>query len=263
MVYTVQDKVILVTGANRGIGKAFVEGFLAHGAKKVYAAVRNVESATTAFPEACQRSKVIPLAMDLSKPETIHAAAKIATDVDIVINNAGIISHTGPLDGDTTVERLQHEMTVNVYGFIAVAQAFAPLLEQRNGCGILVQLNSVASLRCGVSTVATYSASKAASFSITQALRQELKSKGVHVVSVHPGPIATEMLASALKEFQDMAEPPSNVADRLIDALINRDEDSDKPNPAFLVYPDEKSSHLGTAYESFAKKVLEEGRMYG
>lgn len=261
MVYTVQDKIILVTGANRGIGKAFVEGFLAHGAKKVYAAVRSVASAEAAFPEACQKGTVVPLAMDFGKPDTIEAAAKVATDVDIVINNAGIISHTKPMD-DNTVERLQQEMNVNVYGFIQMARAFAPLLEQRNGCGILVQLNSVASLRCTVS-VSTYSASKAASFSITQALRQELLPKGVHVVSVHPGPIATDMIASALKELQDLAEPPINVAERLIEALTNRNEDSDKPNPPFLVYPDELSARLGVVYEGFASRVLLEGNSYG
>ncbi|KAG7340654.1 short chain dehydrogenase [Nitzschia inconspicua] len=262
MVYTVQDKVVLVTGANRGIGKALVEAFLRYGARKVYAAVRNIDSAKATFPEACEEAKVIPVTMDLSKPETIQTAAEIATDVEIVINNAGIISHTGPLD-DNTVERLQEEMTVNVYGLIAVARAFVPFLEQRNGCGILVQLNSVASLRCGVSSVATYSASKAASFSLTQAMRQELKPKGIHVVSVHPGPIATEMLADALKEFLDVAEPPSNVAERLIDALTSRNESCDKPNPPFLVYPDEKSAHLGTVYERFAKRVVEEGHSYG
>lgn len=259
MPYTVEDKVVLITGANRGIGKAFVEGFLEHKAQKVYAAVRNVESVKSAFPDADDR--IVPLQMDLSQPETIKEAAKIATDVDIVINNAGIISHTGPLDGESTIQRLQDEMTVNVYGFVHVAQAFAPILEQRGGKGILVQLNSVASMRCAVPSVSTYSASKAASFSMTQAIREELKPKGVHVVSIHPGPIATDMLATALKEFQAMAEPPKNVAEVLIDALTNRDDD--QPNPPFLVYPDEKSKNLGAVYESFSMRVIEERKSYG
>ncbi|KAL3905255.1 MAG: hypothetical protein SGILL_009748, partial [Bacillariaceae sp.] len=206
--------------------------------------------------------RVVPLWMDLSKPDSIKDAALAATDVDIVVNNAGVISHTGPFDGESTIQGLQNEMNVNVYGFVHIAQQFVPILEQRNGCGILVQLNSVASLR-STPSVSSYSASKAASFSMTQAFREELLPKGVHVVSVHPGPISTDMIAAALPQFKAIAEPPCNVAEALIDALTNRDEDSDKPNPPFLVYPDEKSRHLGVVYESFAKRVLEEGRKYG
>jgi NAD(P)-dependent dehydrogenase (short-subunit alcohol dehydrogenase family) len=260
MPYTVEDKVILVTGANRGIGKAIVECFLECKAKKVYAAVRNIVSLNVALLDD---DRVVPLVVDLSNPDTIRDAAKIATDVDIVVNNAGIISHTGPLDGDTTVQRLQEEMAVNVHGLVYMAQAFAPVLEQRNGCGILVQINSVASLRCAVPSVATYSASKAASFSMTQAIREALHPQGVHVVSVHPGPIATDMLATALQEFQNMAEPPKKVAEALMDALTNRDPECDKPNPPFLVYPDAKAKQLGEVYESFATRVLVERKSYG
>ncbi|MCU0229227.1 MAG: SDR family NAD(P)-dependent oxidoreductase, partial [Bryobacterales bacterium] len=115
------------------------------------------------------------------------------------------------LEAVIAYNELQEEMAVNVHGLVYMAQAFAPVLEQRNGCGILVQINSVASLRCAVPSVATYSASKAASFSMTQAIREALHPQGVHVVSVHPGPIATDMLATALQEFQNMAEPPKKV----------------------------------------------------
>jgi NAD(P)-dependent dehydrogenase (short-subunit alcohol dehydrogenase family) len=265
MGYTVQDKVVLITGANRGIGKAFVESFLSHGASKVYAAVRNVDSVNAAFPDAVACGKVVPLVVDLSQPETVFAASKVATDVDIVINNAGIISHTGPLD-QNVVQRLGDEMTVNVYGLLHVAQAFAPILEQRGGKGILVQLNSVASMRCGVPTVSTYSASKAAAYSMTQALYQELSPKGVHVVSVHPPPVATDMIDSALPELKRVAEPASNIAEIVIDALTQRSEKNDqddKPNPPFLIFPGELAKRMGMLYEKFSKKVIEERQIYG
>jgi short-subunit dehydrogenase len=99
---------------------------------------------------------VLPLVVDLSKPDTIQEAAKVATNVNIVVNNAGIISLTDSLEGDMTVEQLQEEMSINAHGFMHMAQAFAPISEQSNGCGILLQLNSVASLRCAVPSVSTY-----------------------------------------------------------------------------------------------------------
>jgi short-subunit dehydrogenase len=98
---------------------------------------------------------------------------------------------------------------------------------------------------------------------MTQAIQEELHPKGVHAVHVHSGPIATDMLATALKEFQNMAETPKNVAEVLIDALTNRDPICDKPSPPNLVYPDEKAKQLGEVYESFAERGLLEQRSYG
>jgi NAD(P)-dependent dehydrogenase (short-subunit alcohol dehydrogenase family) len=273
-----KDKVVLVTGANRGIGKAFVDAFLAHGASKVYAAVRDIDSIHSTFDASLITSnRVVPIYMDLSRPETIHeAATTTATDVDIVVNNAGIISRRTPLDEDA-IEQLQAEMTVNVYGLMHVAQAFAPVLESRplhqqldddgrkgsstrkKGGGILIQINSVASMRCGLANVATYSASKAAAFSMTQALRQQLAPRNVTVISVHPGPIATDMLAD-IPELAHVAEPPCNVAEAVIKAIEEADNDQSIP---FMIFPDEKARQLGTIFHDYGKRVIEDGNMYG
>ena len=247
----------MVTGANRGIGKAFVESFLEHGASKVYAACRSVESAKAAFGDRTETETLVPLRLDLSDPDRISEIATIATDVDIVVNNAGVLTRTTPLEGETAVEHLKFEMDINVYGFLRLASTFAPILSRKAGKGILVQVNSVASMRCAVANASTYSASKAASFSITQGLREELGARGVHVVSVHPGPIATDMI-SDLPDLAAIAPPASTVSESLIDAIT-----SPTSLPPFLVYPDPKAKALGRAYESFAQLVIEEGRAYG
>jgi NAD(P)-dependent dehydrogenase (short-subunit alcohol dehydrogenase family) len=265
MVYTVKDKVILITGANRGIGKAFVDAFLEHGASKIYAGVRDVESAEMEIFGLNKR--IVTIHIDLKDQDSIDQACKIATDVDVVINNAGILSHTSPFDDDV-LEKLQEEIDVNVYGLLRISKAFAPILQQRNGNGIFIQMNSVASLRSKLA-VSTYCASKAASFSMTQAIRSELRSKNIHVMSVHPGPIKTDMMSDAPVEIQEVAEPPSNVAQIVINALTIREggkfdlDGDDKPNPPFLVYPDQLSSRLGNLYDHFSKLVIVEERSYG
>ena len=241
MPYEVKNKVALVTGANRGIGKAIVEGLLARGVAKVYAAVRNPSSADPLVEQF--GAKVVPVELDLHRPETIEAAAKTAHDVTLVVNNAGVLRNATPLAEDA-IDSLQFEFDVNVLGLIRVAQAFAPVLK-KNGGGGFAQLNSVASLK-NFPDFTTYSASKAAAYSITQGLQSQLQEDDIQVVSVHPGPISTDMATAA--GLGEIAEPPSLVVDAIVDALEKGE---------FHAFPDTMAKQVGEAYESFARNVVE------
>ena len=181
MSFDIENKVALVTGANRGIGKAIVESLIEGGASKVYAAVRNVASAQPLIDS--YGDKVVAIEVDLSKPETITNAAGQASDVELLVNNAGILHNASPLAADA-ISLMADEINVNVYGLINMAQAFAPILKA-NGGGAFVQLNSVASMK-NFSDFATYSASKAAAYSITQGLREKLEEQGVSVYASIP-----------------------------------------------------------------------------
>lgn len=245
MSFDINGKVVLVTGANRGIGKSIVAVCLAHGAEKVYAAVRTLAKAEPLVAE--YSPKVIPLHVDLERPETIKAAAKVASDVHLVVSNAGVLTTASPLE-DQAFENLQFEMNVNVFGLLHMAQAFAPVLKA-NGGGAFVQLNSVVSVK-SFSDFATYCASKAAAYSLTQALREKLGEQGTQVLSVHPGPIATDMASNA--GFDEVAEPPTLVADGIIAALKAGE---------FHLFPDTMAKQVGEVYAPFAENIVEANLM--
>jgi NAD(P)-dependent dehydrogenase (short-subunit alcohol dehydrogenase family) len=172
---------VFVTGANRGIGLAFVQESLAAGARKVYAAARNPESITL--------DKVNQVHLDVTKPETIAAAAKECTDVNLLINNAGIAVWTGFLGLDS-VEAARLEMETNYFGPLLLSRAFAPILA-KNG-GAIVNMLSIVSW-VAVPNAGTYSASKAAAWALTNWLRTALREQGTQVVGVHAGPVDTDM----------------------------------------------------------------------
>ena len=241
MSFDIKGKIALVTGANRGIGKSIVESFIKHGASKVYAAVRDINSVkelTDSFGD-----RVIPVYLDLSKPETIGQLAKNTTDVQIVVNNAGVLALASP-QSDNAEEALRYELEINTFGLLRVARAFSPILE-KNGQGALVQLNSVASIK-NFTALTTYSASKAATYSITQGLKDELAEKGISVLSVHPGPIATNMAETG--GMLEIAEPTSVVSEGIVSHL---------KQGKFHLFPDSMAKEFEGAYAGFAENVVE------
>lgn len=160
--------------------------------------------------------------------------------MDIVVNNAGVLVPSSPL-GDDAEAALRQEMDINVFGLLRVANAFSGILENRKGA--LVQMNSVASIR-NFSDLSTYSASKTASYSLTQGLREKLGEKGVSVVSVHPGPIDTDMAATAGFEG---GEATTTVSEGIVKALEAGD---------FHLFPDEMAKQFESAYQSFADNIV-------
>jgi len=239
--FDIQGKTVLVTGANRGIGKAISETLLDRGVSKLYAAVRKPESVAPLVEK--YRERVVPIAFDLTDEASIVAAAEKAADVEAVVNNAGVL-RTATVLSDDAFEALEFEMNANVYGLMRTVRAFAPLLAA-NGGGAFVQLNSVVSMKC-FPDFTTYCASKAAAYSITQALKFQLEGQGTRVVSVHPGPIDTDMGTQA--GLSEIAEPPSLVGEAIVEAL---------ESGTFHAFPDTMAKQVGEAYRSFAEGVVE------
>ncbi len=176
----IAGSVALVTGANRGIGKAYVDALLEAGAAKVYAAART--------PQDADDPRVVPLQLDVTDADQVTWAARTASDVQLVISNAGIATGASPLDG---VQALRAEMEVNYFGVAAVAEAFAPVLAA-NGGGALVHMLSALSWATFPTTIG-YSASKSAAWALTNGLRQVLP--GTQVIGVHVGYVDTDMAA--------------------------------------------------------------------
>jgi NAD(P)-dependent dehydrogenase (short-subunit alcohol dehydrogenase family) len=185
---TIQGSVALVTGANRGIGKAYVETLAQAGAGRIYAAARTLETLDAVVAIAPDR--IIPIALDVTNPDQVLAAAQIAQDVTVLINNAGVLG-AGGLFADHSVETAQWEMNTNYFGTLSMVRAFAPILH-RNGGGVIVNVLTIASV-VNVPVFSSYSASKAALYSLTQGIRAELAQHGTQVIGVFPGPVDTAM----------------------------------------------------------------------
>jgi NAD(P)-dependent dehydrogenase (short-subunit alcohol dehydrogenase family) len=201
----IEGAVVLVTGANRGIGRAISAALLDRGAAKVYAAVRDVTTVPTEDP------RLVPVQLDVTDPAQVRSVAAALDDVEIVVNNAGIGRPATPLTA--TVDDARAEIEVNYLPLLATTQAFAPVLAA-NGGGAFVNVLSVASW-VGFPSLATYSASKSAAWSFTNSARVELKHQGTQVVGVHVGFVDTDLTAGL--DTDKIA--PSTVADAALDAL--------------------------------------------
>lgn len=173
--------VALVTGANRGLGRRFAAELLERGAVKVYAAARN--------PELIDLPGVVPLRLDVTDPESIREAAAVASDVTLLVNNAGSSTGASLLGG--SVEDIRLEMDTHYFGTLAVTREFAPVLE-RNGGGAVLNVLSVLSWFTAPQ-VAAYSAAKSAAWSLTNALRLELAPQKTQVTALHVGYMDTDM----------------------------------------------------------------------
>ena len=197
----IEGSVVLVTGGSRGIGRALVEALYERGAKKVYATARDPKTVT--HPDA------VPLALEVSDPASVAAAAEQAQDVTIVINNAGASVNANFLD--SPVEDVRREFETNFYGPLLVTRAFVPIIE-RNGGGHLLNVHSVLSW---VGVLGSYSASKAALWSQTNSLRLDLKPRGIDVTGLHVGYVDTDMAA----HVDGPKSTPESVAAQALDGI--------------------------------------------
>lgn len=208
--------VVLVTGSNRGIGRAIVEAFVQAGASRVYAAMRK--------PEAMDSPGVLPVRLDVTDMASITDAARQCGDVQILVNNAGV-SLGQPLLGASDLEAAEREMRVNYLGTLQMCRAFAPILG-RTGGGAIVNVLSILA-RVSMPLIGSYCASKAAMLSLTQGVRAQLAQQGTLVVGVMPAFVDTDMARRAT--VPKLA--PSAVADSILAALREGTEDV-YPGPA-------------------------------
>lgn len=216
----IKDTVALVTGANRGIGKAIVEELIAGGAAKVYAAARTPESLSKIVEDG--HGKVVPVTLDVTKPDQIASAAAALSDLQLLVNNAGVAGFQGILSANDD-QAARDEMEVNYFGVFYLIRAFAPVLKANRG-GAIVNLASIASY-VNFPAIGSYSASKAAVHSLTQSVRAELAAQGTEVYGVYPGPVDTDMA----EHFPMEKTAPNAVAQAILAGIWAGEHD---------IYPD-------------------------
>jgi NAD(P)-dependent dehydrogenase (short-subunit alcohol dehydrogenase family) len=226
---SVNGKIVLVTGANRGIGQALVTEALRNGAARVYAGARS--------PYTHPDPRVTVLRLDITDEEQVRAAAARVGSLDILVNNAGVFG----FDDLSDRAALDRHLAVNLFGTHSVIQAFLPRLVEAGG--IIVNNTSVAAL-APVPVTPAYSISKAAVFSLTQSLRMLLAGQGVRVHAVLTGPVDTDM-TSAL----DIPKAsPESVAQSIFEAVDRGEED---------IFPDSLSAALAEGWYAGPAKALE------
>jgi NAD(P)-dependent dehydrogenase (short-subunit alcohol dehydrogenase family) len=226
---TIADRTVLVTGGNRGIGRALVEEALRRGATRVYAGTRQ----SLAHPDG----RVTPLTLDVTDPAQIQRAADQVESLDVLINNAGIWLFNDLSDRAA----LEQHLAVNLFGTYGVTQAFLPLLVRSRGTIVNnLSLNALAPLPL----TPAYAISKAAAFSLTQSLRALLAGQGVRVHAVLTGPVDTEMT----QELDIPKSPPESVARAIFDGVENDEED---------IFPDPMSAALADGWRNGPAKAFE------
>ena len=218
---------VLVSGANRGIGAATVRELLKTDVKKIYATARKPENLPD-FGDA----RVVPLALDITNDASVKAAAAVAIDVDVLLNNAGTAVFANFLDSPTDL--IEGDMNTNYYGTLRVIRAFTPQFVAR-GAGTIANVVSVVGLTSAPG-LAGYSASKAALQSLTQTLRATLKSSGITVLGIYPGPIDTDMA----RDIPMDKATPEHAAEQIVKGIAAGDT---------YIFPDPLALQIGQLWE--------------
>lgn len=231
----IKDSVALVTGANRGIGRAFVDALLERGAARVYAAAR--EPASLAAAGRLDPRRVRAITLDVRSPADARAAAELAQDVTLLINNAGVLTLGGL--ADVPLDAVRDNMETNFFGTLNVINAFIPTLERRKGA--IVNMLTLVAL-ASMPGLAAYNASKAAGLSLTQSFRADLAKRGIAVHGVFPGAVDTDMI----RAFEMPKTPAADVARATLDGIEAGEED---------IFPDPMSRQLYSAWRQDHKAV--------
>ncbi|KRC77740.1 short-chain dehydrogenase [Achromobacter sp. Root83] len=205
-----KNAVVFITGANRGLGLAFAREALARGARKVYAAARDPASITLAG--------VQPVKLDVTNADDVAAAAALAKDATLIINNAGI-AETGGFLAPGSVESARRHLDTNLFGPLLVAQAFAPVLAA-NGGGAVLNVLSIASWINGP-LLGVYAMSKSAAWALTNGLRQELREQKTQVLGLHMGFVDTDLT----KGIDAPKSTPEAIVSQALDALEAGEEE--------------------------------------
>ena len=226
---SIADRTVLITGANRGIGRALVEEALSRGAKRVYAGTR--------APWSHSDGRVTPLTLDITDAAQIQEAVKMVESLDVLINNAGIALFDDLSDRAV----LEQHLAVNLFGPYGVIQAFLPLLTRSRGAIV----NNVSTMAVApLPLTPAYAISKAATFNLTQSLRALLAGRGVRVHAVLTGPTDTDMT----RGFDIPKATPEAVARAIFDGVEKEEED---------IFPDPASQSLAESWRNGAVKALE------
>jgi NAD(P)-dependent dehydrogenase (short-subunit alcohol dehydrogenase family) len=226
---TIKDRAVMVTGANRGIGKALVKEALRRGAKRVYAGTRGALTVADV--------RVTPLALDVTNAAQIQQAANQVDALDVLINNAGIALY----DDLSNSGAIEQSLAVNLFGMFHVTRAFLPRL--RRSKGAIVNNLSLMAL-APLPLTPAYAISKAAAFNMTQSLRALLAGQGVAVHGVFLGPVDTDMT----RGFEIPKASPKLVAAGIFDGLENGEED---------IFPDPLSQSIAEGWRTGVAKAFE------
>ncbi len=222
-----KNEEVLITGSNRGLGRALVAEALRRGSRRVWATARSRASLDEVI--ALDRERVIPLPLDVTDAASVEAAARAASSTTLVINNAGVLASFNVFD--SSLEAMRRDVETNYFGLLNIARSFGPALA-KNG-GALASVLTVASL-ASMPALGGYAASKAAAFSLTQALRGSLK--GVRVHAIFPGPVDTDMI----KSFDLPKTQPVDVARAIFEGIAAGEED---------IFPDPMAKEVGATFQ--------------